>query len=340
METLIQLFIKLLYPERYNIFLIIKSLWIYFIIVIFVILYIILFRILAKDYRITKQFKNTLEIEHQDNDAIFFNYIHYKYYIKNVFDATLNIILYLSFTIIFYLALRLYFIGQYKSLNLTTYSKFTLNAILAVTPVILFIAIYALFTQTILYTSILQLHLYFCNYYWKNLLAYRANTFVFGNIWHAFFAAIASKANYILDADTRKFFLKFKQELYKGYSKEKIEESERSKPWYLRSNEPLYHKYKNQTKLVTTIYIASQWLSVRGLFYLKETAWLTVFVALLYDISQKELHYIYFASLIFILRKSYSKIADTLLYLDGGWDNILHEYMYKTPYMPDIKENA
>lgn len=300
------LFFKYLYPQKHNINILFNLNTLFspvFIFIIGLVLYFAMFYIVLQEKRIQQN------IFTMEDRFVLYELIDHKLHVKNIRFTLFKMFLYGLFTFFIYLALRLYMLySKYSLSQLNLYSYFTFKNFIFIIFFLLFLGMFRLFLNMILYKDVLRIYLYFSNRY-NEYLVECITYFDFpswrpGNFLHILYFRL--NVFFIRVIDGEKVIILFNKDLKNIFSK-----------LY-----PILCFMDTYTKPL-----------------IQETAWITILIALIYDITQKNLYYIYFASFIFLLRILYRKFGDFIYQLDVFKDKTLYEYMYKTPYKPHIAKN-
>lgn len=306
MKYILILFFKFLYPQKHNIYTFLNLKILFNPIFIFVILLasnILMFYLVLREKRIQQNILN------MENRFVLYELIDHKLYVKNIRFTLFKMLLYVFFTFFIYLALRFYMLNSTYSLHhFNLYTQFTFKNFIVILFFILFLGMFRLFLHMILYKEVLRIYLYFSNIY-NEYLVECITYFDFpswrpGNFLHNLYFRLTLFFIRVIDGE--RIFILLNKDMRNIFSK---------------------------------LYPIICFTEMYAKPLIQETAWLTIIIALIYDITQKNLYYVYFASFIYLLRILYRKLGEFICQLDVFKDKYLYEYMYKTPYKPHIAEN-
>ena len=300
------LFLKYFYPQKHNVYIFFNSGFFFspiFIFIVSSILYFIMFSLVLQEKKIQKDILN-LEAR-----FVLYELIDHKLHVKDIYVTLFKVFIYITFTFLVYLGLRFYMLNSSYSLALCNlYNFFTLKNLIITLFFLLFLGMFRLFLHWILYRDVLRIYLYFSDIY-NEYLVECITDFDFpswrpGNFLRVLYFNLSLFFGRI--AYGEKIFILFKKDMKNIFSK---------------------------------LYLIICFMEKYTKPVIQETAWITLLIALLYDITQEKLYYIYFASFIYLLRILYRKFGEFISQLDIFKDKTLYEYMYKTPYKPHIAEN-
>lgn len=306
LKYILNLFFKYFYPQIHNISIFFNPYLLFsptFIFIIGLVFYFVMFYQIKQEKRIQQ---NILNMEPR---FVLYELIEHKLHIKNIYLTLFKVFIYLIFTFLIYLGIRVYMLNSSFLLSLVNpYEFLNHKNFIVMLLLLLFLGMFRLFLHWILYKDVLRIYIYFSNSYNEYLVdcityldfpSWRPGNFLkilYFNLSVFFISVIDGEKIIILfNKDMKNIFIKC-------YS--------------------LVSLMRQYTEPI-----------------IKETAWITLLIALIYDITQQNLYYIYFASFIYLIRIIYRKIGEFIYQLDVFKDKTLHEYMYKTPYKPHIEEN-